>query len=219
MEIRKVGVVGLGTMGAGIAQVSVQAGFETVGREVSDDLAQRGGSTIERYLTRGVEKGRLSQEERDGAVGRLTLTTELADLADCDLVIEAVLEELDLKRQVFSELDRVRVHEARLGNVMARQLDLDRGDVDAGDAMPARELAGARHATPAAELQHVRPVGKARVEVAEPRERRRVDPPGPLGVAQRDRVVAARNDLFRVARDGPPSHLPHARRVTVTGVR
>jgi len=114
MEIRKVGVVGLGTMGAGIAQVSVQAGFETVGREVSDDLAQRGGSTIERYLTRGVEKGRLSQEERDGAVGRLTLTTELADLADCDLVIEAVLEELDLTRQVFSELDRVTQPEAVL---------------------------------------------------------------------------------------------------------
>jgi 3-hydroxybutyryl-CoA dehydrogenase len=114
MEIRKVGVVGLGTMGAGIAQVSVQAGFETVGREVSDDLAQRGRSTIERYLTRGVEKGRLSQEERDAALGRLTLTTELADLADCDLVIEAVLEELDLKRQVFAELDRVTQPEAVL---------------------------------------------------------------------------------------------------------
>ena len=103
----KLGVVGLGTMGAGIAQVSVQSGFETVGREVSDDLAQRGRSTIDRYLTRGVEKGRLSQGERDAALGRLTLTTELADLADCDLVIEAVLEELDLKRQVFAELDRI----------------------------------------------------------------------------------------------------------------
>jgi 3-hydroxybutyryl-CoA dehydrogenase len=106
-EIRKVGVVGLGTMGAGIAQVSVQSGHETVGREVSDELAQRGRSTIERYLTRGVEKGRMSQEERDAALARLTLTTELADLADCDLVIEAVLEELDLKREVFAELDRV----------------------------------------------------------------------------------------------------------------
>jgi len=107
MEIRKVGVVGLGTMGAGIAQVSVQSGFETVGREVSDELAERGGATVARYLTRGVEKGRLSQDERDEALGRLRLTTELADLADCDLVIEAVLEELDLKRQVFAELDRV----------------------------------------------------------------------------------------------------------------
>ena len=105
--IRKVGVVGLGTMGAGIAQVSVQAGFETVGREVSDDLAQRGRATIERYLTRGVEKGRMSADERDAALDRLTLTTDLADLAGCDLVIEAVLEELDLKRDVFRELDRV----------------------------------------------------------------------------------------------------------------
>ncbi len=107
MEIRRVGVVGLGTMGAGIAQVSVQSGFETVGREVSDELAERGRATVERYLDRGVEKGRLSQPERDEAVGRLTLTTDLADLAGCDLVIEAVLEELDLKRELFAELDRV----------------------------------------------------------------------------------------------------------------
>ena len=107
MEIRKVGVVGLGTMGAGIAQVSVQAGYETVGREVRDELGERGKATIDRYLTRGVEKGRLTQEEKDAAIGRLTLTTELADLSDCDLVIEAVLEELPLKREVFAELDRV----------------------------------------------------------------------------------------------------------------
>ena len=103
----KVGVVGLGTMGAGIAQVSVQAGHETIGREVTPELGERGRATIERYLTRGVEKGRMTQEERDSALGRLALTTELSDLADCDLVIEAVLEELDLKREVFAELDRV----------------------------------------------------------------------------------------------------------------
>ena len=107
MEIRRVGVVGLGTMGAGIAQVSVQAGFDTVGREVNDELGERGKATIDRYLTRGVEKRRLTQEEKDAAIGRLTLTTELADLANCDLVIEAVLEELPLKREVFAELDRV----------------------------------------------------------------------------------------------------------------
>ncbi|OLD98288.1 MAG: hypothetical protein AUG91_09465 [Actinobacteria bacterium 13_1_20CM_4_69_9] len=94
-------------MGAGIAQVSVQSGHDTVGREVTDELGERGRATIDRYLTRGVEKGRLSQEERDAALARLTLTTELSDLADCDLVIEAVLEELDLKREVFAELDRV----------------------------------------------------------------------------------------------------------------
>jgi 3-hydroxybutyryl-CoA dehydrogenase len=106
-EIRKVGVVGLGTMGAGIAQVSVQSGFETVGREVSDELGERGRATIDRYLTRGVEKDRLTAEERGSALRRLTLATELAELADCDLVIEAVLEELPLKREVFAELDRV----------------------------------------------------------------------------------------------------------------
>jgi 3-hydroxybutyryl-CoA dehydrogenase len=107
VEIRTVGVVGLGTMGAGIAQVSVQSGFETVGREVSEELAQRGRATIERYLGRGVEKGRVTATERDASLGRLTLTTDLGDLAGCDLVIEAVLEELELKRELFSELDRV----------------------------------------------------------------------------------------------------------------
>jgi 3-hydroxybutyryl-CoA dehydrogenase len=107
VEIRRVGVVGLGTMGAGIAQVSLQAGYKTVGREVRDELGERGKATIDRYLTRGVEKGRLTQAKKDVAIGRLTLTTELADLSDCDLVIEAVLEELPLKREVFAELDRV----------------------------------------------------------------------------------------------------------------
>jgi 3-hydroxybutyryl-CoA dehydrogenase len=106
-EIRKVGVVGLGTMGAGIAQVSVQAGFETVGREVSDELARRGRATVEHYLARAVEKGRMDAEERDAALGRLTLTTNLAELAGCDLVIEAVVEELDVKRSLFAELDRI----------------------------------------------------------------------------------------------------------------
>jgi 3-hydroxybutyryl-CoA dehydrogenase len=107
VEIRKVGVVGLGTMGAGIAQVSVQSGFETIGREVEPELGERGRATIERYLARGVEKGRLSGDERDAALGRLTLTTGLGNLADCDLVIEAALEELELKREIFAELDRV----------------------------------------------------------------------------------------------------------------
>ncbi len=107
MTIRRVGVVGLGTMGAGIAQVSVQSGFETIGREVSDELGERGRATIDRYLSRGVEKGRMTEADRDAALGRLKLTTELSELADCDVVIEAVLEELDLKREVFAELDRV----------------------------------------------------------------------------------------------------------------
>jgi 3-hydroxybutyryl-CoA dehydrogenase len=101
-------------MGAGIAQISVESGFETVGREVSVELAERGRGIVERYLSRAVEKGRSTEAERDAAVARLALTTELADLADCDLVIEAVLEELDLKREVFAELDRVTRPEAIL---------------------------------------------------------------------------------------------------------
>ena len=103
----RVGVVGLGTMGAGIAQISLTGGHETIGREVSDELAARGRETIERYLGRNVEKGRMSSAERDAALARLTLATDLSDLAECDLVIEAVLEELELKREVFAELDRI----------------------------------------------------------------------------------------------------------------
>jgi 3-hydroxybutyryl-CoA dehydrogenase len=98
-------VVGLGTMGAGIAQVSVQSGHETVGREVSDELNERARATIDRYLGRAVEKRRMSEADKDAALGRLTLTTKLDDLADCDLVIEAIVEELEPKRQLFAELE------------------------------------------------------------------------------------------------------------------
>src|SRR6188472_1747347 len=94
-------------MGAGIAQVCIQAGVETVGREVTDELGERARERIAHYLGRGVEKGRLTVEERDAALARLTTTTELSDLAGCDLVIEAVVEELDAKREIFAELDRL----------------------------------------------------------------------------------------------------------------
>jgi 3-hydroxybutyryl-CoA dehydrogenase len=102
-----VGVVGLGTMGAGIAQVCVQAGVETVGREVNAELADRGRATIDRYLSRGVEKGRLTAEDKEATLGRFQLTTELGDFAGCDLVIEAIVEELDAKRALFAELDGI----------------------------------------------------------------------------------------------------------------
>jgi 3-hydroxybutyryl-CoA dehydrogenase len=107
VEIGKVGVVGLGTMGAGIAQLCIQAGVETVGREVTLQLAERGRSTMERYLGRAVEKERMTADERDAALERLTLTNELGDLADCDLVIEAIIEDLDAKRAIFAELDGI----------------------------------------------------------------------------------------------------------------
>lgn len=106
-EIRIVGVVGLGAMGAGIAQLCVEAGFETVGREVTADLGERAHDRIAHFLTRKVEKGLLDQGARDAAVGRLSLTTDLAALAGCDLVIEAIVEELAPKQALFAELEGI----------------------------------------------------------------------------------------------------------------
>jgi 3-hydroxybutyryl-CoA dehydrogenase len=106
-EIRTVGVVGLGTMGAGIAQVAVTAGHETIGREVSEDLGERARGRIEHFLGRAVEKGRLDAGDRDAALGRLRTTTSVDALAGCDLVVEAIVEELDAKRELFAELDRI----------------------------------------------------------------------------------------------------------------
>jgi 3-hydroxybutyryl-CoA dehydrogenase len=106
-EISRVGVVGLGTMGAGIAQVCLQAGLDVVGREVEPELGDAARGRIDHYLSRGVEKGRLSTEEKDAALGRLTTVTELSDLAPCELVIEAVFEDLDVKRETFSALDGI----------------------------------------------------------------------------------------------------------------
>jgi len=107
VEISRVGVVGLGTMGAGIAQVCVQAGLEVVGREVAPELGERARERIDHYLARGVEKERLTQEEKDAALGRLTLVTELDDLASCQLVIEAAFEDLAVKRELFEALERI----------------------------------------------------------------------------------------------------------------
>ena len=103
----KVGVVGLGAMGAGIAQLCVEAGVDTVGREVSLELAERARDRIAHFLTRKVEKGRLEQGARDEAVARLALTTDLEDLAGCDLVLEAIVEELAPKQELFGELERI----------------------------------------------------------------------------------------------------------------
>ena len=103
----KVGVVGLGAMGAGIAQLCVEAGVETVGREVTTELAEGARDRIAHFLTRKVEKGTLTEDAREAAVARLSLTTDLADLADCDLVIEAIVEELVPKQELFAELERI----------------------------------------------------------------------------------------------------------------
>ena len=106
-EITRVGVVGLGTMGAGIAQVCAQAGFETVGVEVTDELGAKARERIGYYLGRSVEKERIAAEERDAALARLSTTTARADLAGCDLVVEAIVEDLRAKRELVAELDGI----------------------------------------------------------------------------------------------------------------
>ena len=105
MAIRKVGVVGCGLMGSGIAQVCASAGLQTVVREASDEFLKKGLGRIDAFLQKGVEKGRMKPEEKAQVLGRITGTTRAADLADCDLVIEAIVENMAEKRRLFSELD------------------------------------------------------------------------------------------------------------------
>ncbi len=107
MEIQKVGVAGLGLMGHGIAQVAATAGYEVVAREVDDATLQEGIGKIEKQLGRAVEKGKLEQSAADEIRGRIHATTALADFADCDLVIEAITENLGAKLELWKELDGI----------------------------------------------------------------------------------------------------------------
>lgn len=107
MDIRKVGVVGCGLMGSGIAQVAAMAGFPTVVREVSDDLLAKGMASIEKSLSRFVEKGTLSPVLKSQTLERLHPTVKLEDFADCDLVIEAIIENLERKANVYAQLDKL----------------------------------------------------------------------------------------------------------------
>lgn len=107
MTIRKVGVLGAGLMGSGIAEIAARSGYETIVREVSDDLARQGLSRIEASMGKAVEKGKLPAPERDAARSRLSTTTRLEDLSGCDIVIEAIIENLDVKKQTYRELDAV----------------------------------------------------------------------------------------------------------------
>ena len=107
MEIKKVGVLGCGLMGAGIAQTAASAGFETIVREVSDDLLAKGFAGIEKSLARFADKGTITAEQQKEIRGRLTGTTSLDQLADCDIIIEAIIENLDSKRETYVRLDDV----------------------------------------------------------------------------------------------------------------
>jgi 3-hydroxybutyryl-CoA dehydrogenase len=106
-KIKKVGVLGSGLMGSGIAEVAARAGYETVVREVTDELMDKGLARIHGSLNKAVEKGKLDGAARDETVSRLSGTVDLAPLADCDLVVEAIVENLDEKRKTFSALDQV----------------------------------------------------------------------------------------------------------------
>jgi 3-hydroxybutyryl-CoA dehydrogenase len=106
-ELRSVGVLGCGLMGSGIAQVCAQAGYETLVREVSDELWERGLAGVGKRLSREVEKEKLTEAERSAALARLHGTTRLEDLAGCDLVVEAVVEELGVKNELWRALDSI----------------------------------------------------------------------------------------------------------------
>lgn len=107
MEIKKVGVLGCGLMGSGIAQVSASAGFETVVRELSNDLIQKGFLGIEKSLSKFAEKGAITAEQQKTTRDRLSGTTSFEDLADCDIIIEAIIENLDEKRKTYKQLDKI----------------------------------------------------------------------------------------------------------------
>jgi 3-hydroxybutyryl-CoA dehydrogenase len=107
MPFSRIGVVGCGLMGSGIAEVVARAGYPVVVREVSEDLLRRGFERIDRSMARAVERGKISAGERDAARARIRGTTDLAELAACDLVIEAIIEQMEAKKQLFRELDQI----------------------------------------------------------------------------------------------------------------
>ena len=107
MAIKTVGVLGCGLMGAGIAQVSAAAGFKTYSLEVNDDVLKKGLGRIEKFLAGGIEKGKVTEAQKATVLGNLTGTTKYADLKDCDLVIEAIIENVEIKKQAYAQIEAV----------------------------------------------------------------------------------------------------------------
>ena len=147
-EIKQVGVVGAGLMGHGIAQVAAQAGYDVVVREVDDEALAKGIGKIEKQLARAVEKGKAEQADADAVLGRIRGTTDYKDLADRDLVIEAITEDLELKRAMWKELSEIVKDEALFATntsslpVIAQAAVTDRPDRFLG---PGFRPARARH--------------------------------------------------------------------------
>jgi len=107
MEIKKVGVVGCGTMGSGITQVCAQSGYQVIVSEINNELLNKGLASINNFLTKSIEKGKLSQQDKDSALARIKGTTNTKDFSDCDLMIEVVIENMELKKKIFVELDKI----------------------------------------------------------------------------------------------------------------
>lgn len=107
MKIKKVGVVGCGFMGSGITQICAQSGYQVVVSEINDELLNKGLTTINYYLTRSVQKGKISEQDKDSTLACIKGTTNSKDFSDCDLVIEVVPENIDLKKEVFASIDKI----------------------------------------------------------------------------------------------------------------
>ena len=107
MEIKVIGVLGAGSMGNGIAQLAAQAGYRVIMRDIEDRFVQSGLNAIEKFLTKSVEKGKMAEDQKKGVLSRIKGTTKMEDLKDVDFVIEAVFEDLELKKDVFKKLDEL----------------------------------------------------------------------------------------------------------------
>ena len=107
MDVKIIGVLGAGTMGNGIAQVAAQAGYQVIMRDIEDRFVENGLKAIEKFPAKSVEKGKMSEEQKKGIAGRIKGTTRMEDLKDVDLLIEAVFEDLDLKKNLFKQLDEL----------------------------------------------------------------------------------------------------------------
>jgi 3-hydroxybutyryl-CoA dehydrogenase len=107
MIIKTVGVVGAGSMGAGIANVFALNGYNVVLRDIEERFVQGGFERIDKFMSRSVQKGKMTEEAKQEVLGRITLTTDLQDLKDVDLVVEAILEDMELKQTVFAQLDEI----------------------------------------------------------------------------------------------------------------
>jgi len=107
MEIKTIGVLGAGSMGSGIAQVAAQSGYNVVVRDIEDKFVDRALKGIDKFLSKSVEKGKITADDKNATLGRIKGTTKMEDLKDVDFVVEVVLEDMDLKKKVFKELDEL----------------------------------------------------------------------------------------------------------------